>query len=135
MQGCCKIGMLRKLLSLALLAVLSLPLISAVTSANPESKLPPCCRRDGKHHCSMAMAGNDAMPETGSPAFKPAKAVCASYPVAKSSPASWAFLTAPAPQFAGPVTTVLQAVAQTEAHYRIAYNRSRQKRGPPSFHS
>jgi hypothetical protein len=127
--------MLRKLISLALLSILSLPLISAATSANPESKLPPCCRRDGKHHCSMAMAGNDVAPETGGPALKPVKATCASYPVAKSSPAVWAFLTAPAPSFAGPVTAELDAVAQAEARYRIAYNRARQKRGPPSSHS
>ena len=126
---------LRKLISLALLAVLSLPLISAVTSANPESKLPPCCRRDGKHHCSMTMAGNDAAPETGTPAFKPAKVACASYPVAKSSPATSAFLAAPSLALAGPMTTEIDALAQTEARYRIAYNRARQKRGPPSLHS
>jgi len=126
---------LRKLISLALLAVLSLPLISAVTSASPERKLPPCCRRDGKHHCSMAMAANDVAAETGGPALKPVKFACASYPVANSSPATSAFPAAPVPAVAGPVTTEIDAVAQTEARYRIAYSRARQKRGPPSSHS
>jgi hypothetical protein len=46
----------RRLLSLVLLAVFSLPLIlpALALGQGPDSNLPACCRRNGKHHCMMS---------------------------------------------------------------------------------
>jgi len=126
---------LRKAISIALLAVFSLPLISQLASATPESKLPPCCRRDGKHHCSMSMSGSTPATDNNAATVKPANVQCASFPTANSCPPVSVFLVAPVPASAQFAAAQLDAVAQTEARYRIAYSRTRQKRGPPSSHS
>ncbi len=83
----------------------------------------------------MAMAGNDVAPVAVSPAFKPVKRPCASYPAAKSLPAIEAFLPAPATGSLALVLREASGIAQTEARYRMSYNRTRQKRGPPSLHA
>jgi hypothetical protein len=52
----------RRLLAISLLLLFSFPLVSPLLalSANPETNLPACCRRDGKHHCQMNMQRSSA---------------------------------------------------------------------------
>jgi hypothetical protein len=45
--------MARRITSAILFAAITLPLWVAVLFTDPGSKLPACCRRDGKHHCAM----------------------------------------------------------------------------------
>jgi len=44
---------MRRPVSISLLAVLSWMLIVPFFGSDPETSLPPCCRRHGKHHCMM----------------------------------------------------------------------------------
>ena len=118
------------MIAFCLLVIFSLPLISADWFVDTQSKLPPCCRRDGKHGCSMmpkatATAGSLAVMATGNK--------CPLYPSAQASPAhSDGFVlsdsSAPVPLASGP-----RSVAQTEARYWVSFSRTRQKRGPPSL--
>ncbi len=130
------ISLLRKILSILLLAVFGLPVVSPLfaLSRNGATRLPACCRRDGKHHC---MAG---IPERGQLTGRPAQVsapadkcpYCPSGPVATHNE----LLAAPIGNavFASLVGHS-SGVAQTESMRRISRDRSRQKRGPPVFPS
>lgn len=114
--------------------VLSFPLISPLLSApRPEAKLPPCCRKDGKHACGMIPKA-EAPPSPGEAAIKARKTACPLFPAAQSTPAMVkADVAVPRHTLAVLVHTVRIAAEQAEAQYRISFSRSCQKRGPPSF--
>jgi hypothetical protein len=84
---------MRRLLSIALVALLGLPSVMALLPGSDEARLPACCRRDGAHHCAMSAAMMARMMEYDSraPGFS-APSHCPFYP-AHASPAT-------APQFA-----------------------------------
>jgi hypothetical protein len=71
--------MLRRMLTFALLIAFGLPLAAQVlgTLTDPDSRLPACCRRHGKHHCAMPV-GEAA--SSSDPAFQAPP--CQSYPTA-----------------------------------------------------
>jgi len=118
-----------------LLVVLSLwgaPVLSALTSRSAEDRLPACCRRGGKHHCAMQM-----MMDSGSgPAFAAPPQHCPFYPKGVLPGPTRLSLFVPA-QVAAFFFAAVQShpafAAQTETLYRIAFDRSRLKRGPPSL--
>jgi hypothetical protein len=104
----------------------SLLILPAFASSN--STMPVCCRKEGKHRCMMHRAepiGSGASVAT----------IAAKCPCAAQATVAWQ------PQFSP--STIRQAIfaglvshpavaPQTEASYRVSYDRSRQKRGPPS---
>ena len=61
--GCLDRGM-RRLLAIALLVLLGMPLASSMlalgTGSVSEANVPICCRRGGAHHCALAEAASDA---------------------------------------------------------------------------
>lgn len=92
-----------------------------------DRKLPPCCLSNGKHHCTLAKT------EGGSsgPAFQPGR--CPLYGGEQAMP--------PLPTAATPKlpAAIFEAVLsypaahpQTAALRRFSFDRSGQKRGPPS---
>jgi len=100
--------------------------------ADPESNLPACCRRDGKHHCAMMdMAG--MAQDDGEAYWKSAPQKCGQFPKAGASLCS----AKTGPQRTSETGRVVSndptVVAQTEVFYRISHSRSREKRGPPSL--
>src|SRR5262245_49868597 len=101
-----------------------MPLVSLQTEAN----LPKCCRRDGKHQCSMkGMTGSGT-------AIQSVGKKCPLYPAGKASPAlAKTGVTIPPYVTAAPVATLVASIEQTEARYRVSYSRASQKRGPPAF--
>jgi hypothetical protein len=122
---------MRRALASFLLAVLSFPLIAPILCANPGSNLPPCCRRDGKHRCAMAMAAMETESSSG-PAFRAVQARCPYYPATAPIPSErnaallkdasaifTSLLSHPAVQVSG------------ETRCRVSFSRSHQKRGPP----
>ena len=124
---------MRKLVAILLLAVFGLPLALPLLAQGgiEDAGLPACCRRNGAHHCAMSMAQRSQTP-AGAPAISaPAERCpyCAQAP-ATVHPESLTPGTADA-IFADLVSH--PAVhAQTESRWRIARDRSRQKRGPPA---
>lgn len=56
------ITVLRKLLSILLLLAFAVPLATPLLAAmqDDDAHLPPCCRRHGKHRCSMGMMASSS---------------------------------------------------------------------------
>jgi hypothetical protein len=70
---------MRRGLPLFLIALLGLWPLAGLTAASDESRLPPCCRRHGAHHCAMAMAARARLRPTAVPLLE-APATCPNYP-------------------------------------------------------
>jgi hypothetical protein len=124
---CCSIDSLRRLLAILLAALFTLPFVTPLLAQSREANLPACCRRAGAHHCQMA-----AIPTTGThllahnsccPLYP--RAITSTHPNPLANPAAQTDLT--------PVNTRPNAIPQTESRRRIARERTRQKRGPPTF--
>jgi hypothetical protein len=124
---------LRRLLSILLLAVFGMPFISPLfaMTAKAESNLPACCRRNGKHHCTMGVTVRSRLTNQ-SPEFQAPLEKC------PYCPASVAVVHCDT--FGPPTHQAIFAeliahpagTAQTESKLRISRSRSRQKRGPPA---
>jgi hypothetical protein len=115
----------RRVLAVALLGLFSFSLIApAVFASEPESRLPACCRRLGKHHCAMdAEAGSSP-----GPSMQPSWCRLFAGSAVKSLPV------------AGLLTAVRASIAMvsapayrpsTNAPYQVSYRSTCQKRGPP----
>jgi hypothetical protein len=119
-----------------LLAAFSVPLIGALIgpallASEVESKLPSCCRRDGKHSCGMASTSSREAEPSG-PLLRAAR--CSQFPGAKVAPSQ------SAPGVIGNTHGISAAVvsqpaahAQAEILFHVSYNRAGQKRGPPAL--
>lgn len=118
---------MQRLLAVLLAVSFSFPLMIPFLSASPDDQLPPCCRRDGKHGCGMKKKSSASTGLT----VKSSNDTCPLYPVAKSTPIGDR-IQPPAPRgFAITLIAAAPLAAQMEVRYRISFNRSSQKRGPP----
>jgi hypothetical protein len=128
------IWLVRKLLSILLLAFVGLPAISPffASTTQDEASLPACCRRNGKHHCMMSMGERQKLADSQGPQFAAPMDKCPYCPsMATLVTGSSLFLPPSANAgFAGLVSHPA-GIAQTESKLRISRTRSRQKRGPP----
>jgi hypothetical protein len=120
----------RRLLAISLLALFALPFALPLFGANAaEAELPVCCRRNGKHHCEMM---REMAAQQGSSMSTVGERCPYSFaPPAIVVPAVYA-PSASASIFAG-IVRHPAAAAQTEAQFRISFDRARQKRGPPNI--
>jgi hypothetical protein len=123
---------LRKVLAIALLAIFGMPLFAPlVASAAPgEANLPACCRRNGKHHCSMNMRGDSFLADQA-PAWHAPLEHCPYYPAQTTTSPSNTFAMTAAPAIFAELVSHPALHAQTESKRRISRDRTRQKRGPP----
>lgn len=129
--------MLRRLFSILLFWATLLPLIAPLlsTGAMAESTLPACCRRDGTHHCAMSSSAhammlgetNDSAPRISAP---PEQCPYRQHSLAAAH--LQVFTPASAATHAAFLLRAPSASAQAECLRRISFDRSRQKRGPPS---
>jgi len=118
----------RRALASLLVALFSLPLILPLLRADVASSLPSCCRREGKHRCSM---DSKSKYQEG---LSPIQPKCSNYPATIAIRGDWnvAFLKNPQSVCAS-LLHYSSTPAQTEAKYRVSFSRSRQKRGPPAL--
>ena len=123
---------LQRICAFLLTVTFSLQLLASLLSAEPESKLPACCRRDGKHACSMMMKSPSAS-TAGNVSITRKKTSCPFYPTGKSVPASDRVVVDPVyPANWAPPSIVVDVAEQMEVRFRISFSRATQKRGPPS---
>jgi hypothetical protein len=122
--------LLRRLLSIALMAVVGLPLFAPFFGWKSESSLPACCRRAGMHHC---MAMSDSMSSMSDDHSHFASNETCPYRSATLFVAQHSDAVLPADVIFANLTAHPAVQAQTEAVWRIARDRSRHKRGPPSL--
>lgn len=120
------------LLLFAFCSLWSAPLLAA--SSYSSENLPACCRRNGRHHCMMRMMteyelSNQPGRHVSAPFEK-----CPFFPKGLL-PAMTQGHVAALPSggmFHAELLRHPACTAQVEAQYRISFDRSRQKRGPPT---
>jgi hypothetical protein len=121
-------AVVRRALAAVLLVLFSFSLIpSSAFASDPESRLPACCRRNGKHHCVIATEGSSASPALHA-------APCLVFPGAKAIPASPMPGVVPARTASGfsPPVRSVDALAN-EALLPMLFRALPQQRGPPEF--
>jgi hypothetical protein len=130
------IQILRRLLSILLLAVFGLPLVSPLfaLSTMGATRLSACCRRDGKHHCMGKMVDRGNLTQSRTQFTAPAEK-CPLCPFALVATHSELLALPVADAVFASLVSHPAGVAQTEPMWRISRDRSRQKRGPPVFSS
>jgi hypothetical protein len=115
------------MMALTVAFLIGLPLFASFLPFNAATTLPVCCRRSGQHHCMGAMpesAATDQGPAVVAPR-------CPRFPAASLLPQTLAFVAYDANSTGIDLFVRPAALPQAEARYRIAFARSRQKRGPP----
>ena len=118
----------RRLLSTVLLLLFSLPLISPVLAltASSDANLPACCRRNGAHHCTMKVPPAAGISLSSIPQH------CPAYPavVTQFRHSDLSFQTASL--IFAEIVSHPAIKLQTQARARVALDRARQQRGPPT---
>ena len=129
--------MRRRVLSILLFWATLFPIVAPAlpTGALGKSTLPACCRRGGKHHCEMSPEARALlMHEDNGSARISAKPEQCPYRQRSLAASHLQTLTSgAAPTHATCSLHEPSAAAQAECLLRISFDRSRQKRGPPSL--
>lgn len=123
---------MRRALSFALLLLFSLPLILPLLAitAGSEANLPACCRRNGAHHCIGKMQPAKSSESGTSLSGIPQR--CPAFPAAITQ-ARHSDLPFQSPSLIFAEIISHPAIKpQTQARARVAFERSRQQRGPPT---
>jgi hypothetical protein len=124
---------MRRLIGITLLLLFSSPLISPLLAltASTAANLPACCRRNGAHHCMMNMQQAESSSSGINVSTIPQK--CPSYPAAVTSVQHGDLSLHTASLIFAEIVSHPSVKTQTQARARVALDRSRQKRGPPSY--
>jgi hypothetical protein len=127
---------MRRVPAILLVVLFSYSLMAPALLVDDESNLPACCRRDGKHHCGMMaqdMAGTEPAPSSG-PAADALRAKCPFFPNGGATlPHSGTALLAAAQTSGISIAIRTSTPARSEAGYRLSFDRSHPKRGPPTL--
>ena len=124
---CCLI--MRRTIALALMMMFSLTLIAPLFGPDADANLPPCCRRNGKHHCMMRMVQRLS---DNQKAFTSVSEKCPCFPVSTCAVHSPTCKPEAGKQYYAEVVRHPSCGSQTKALCRISLLRSHQKRGPPA---
>jgi hypothetical protein len=125
-------GFVRRLVGITLLLLFSLPLISPLLAlaASSDVNLPACCRRNGAHHCVMKTQRTELSGPGTSLSAIPQR--CPAYPAMVTSARHGDLSFYTASLIFAEVVSHPSVKGQTDARARVALDRSRQKRGPPT---
>jgi hypothetical protein len=117
---------MRRLLAITIALLFGLSTAAPLFAIDAESSLPQCCRRDGRHHCASLEMGTQ-----GDSSHATIASRCPDWHKATAAPALTNFSPAEARSISTPLYAHPASAPQTMARYRVAFARSRQKRGPP----
>jgi hypothetical protein len=120
---------MRRTVAISLMMLFSWTLIAPFLVRDADANLPACCRRSGSHHCAMRMTGQLAVNQHR---LSTVAEKCPYYPLSVSPTNSHIYKAEVAGAFYAELVSHPAFAPQTEAHYRISFLRSHQKRGPPS---
>jgi hypothetical protein len=118
---------MRRILAIGLLLLFASAYVLPMVMSDAEQKLPLCCRRDGKHHCSMM----DHLPQSGETGVRILHVKCPCWPVGTVSSSRHNVFVSTAALIYGELLSHPATFSQTEVGYVISQTRSHQKRGPP----
>ena len=124
---------MRRSLSIFLILFFWLGPLAAILPVSDESRLPPCCRRHGAHHCAMAMrmAALMAQSASGKPFFT-APVTCPLFPGYTAAPVSTIPALAASPVRLPVLLAQPHSPAAGRAAARLSQIRTRAGRGPPA---
>jgi len=122
----------RRLITITLLLLFSLPLISPALAlaASQDANLPICCRKNGAHHCMLKMQA--AEPSGPGARLSATPQRCPAYPAVVTQIQHGDLSLHAASLIFAEIVSHPSVRTQTQARARVALDRSRQKRGPPS---
>ena len=126
---------MRRGLSIFLVLVFGLGPLAAALPASEESRLPPCCRRHGSHHCAMSMhlaAMQAAQAASGGTPLVSAPSHCPLFPDSATAPTTPVHALAAAPASLPMLLARPQSPAASPAAARLSQLRTRSVRGPPA---
>ena len=127
-----RLDLARRSLAIGLLGLFSALSVVPLILSDPQSNLPACCRRNGKHRCSMIEMEEPSASHSGVTAVPPR---CPLF--AKLAPPAYRIQHYPFTPLAFDESMVNQpsAPARAEVEHRISAMRAHHKRGPPRFPS
>jgi hypothetical protein len=120
---------MRRTIALALTVIFCWTLIAPVFGPGADANLPPCCRRNGKHHCMMRMMQRLGGSQKG---FTSVSEKCPCEPASACAVHSPVFKPEAGQRFCAQVVRRPACAPPTEALCRISFLLSHPKRGPPS---
>jgi hypothetical protein len=115
--------------AILLLAVFSFSLLIPAFNSDRDANLPACCRRDGKHHCSKSIGGDDF----NSGASFQANAKCPMHPGIVLPSISISGYVPPVASLAVPDNRRALPIGRYRTSFHILHARTHYKRGPPSL--
>jgi hypothetical protein len=114
---------MHRIVAMLLMAVLGISGAGAGVSADAAAKVPACCKRGGKHHCTSADSSSSG------PAVQSSR--CPSFPVAQSTPPVTIALSTARVAVVGLVVGE-RATAGSPIVFTPSFDRTDVSRGPPS---
>jgi hypothetical protein len=120
---------MRRTIALALTVILCWTLIAPIFGPGADANLPPCCRRNGKHHCMMRKMGQLSGNQKG---FTSVTETCPCQPASICAVHSPVFKPEAGSRFYSQAARRTAPAPRTEPQRRIAFLRSHPKRGPPA---
>jgi len=114
-----------------LILLFSLSLIGPAVFARTDSQVPECCRRDGKHRCSL---GQPAEQQPSGSEFRSIPEKCPFFPaVPVMSPHGKTGLARNRQSNSASLASQVVTQVRTKSLYRVSFCRSKQERGPPTL--
>ena len=120
---------MRRMIALALTMMFGWMLIAPIFGPDADANLPPCCRRNGKHHCMMRRMERLSGNQKG---FTSVSEKCPCLPASACAVHSPTYEPEAGERFYAEVVRHPAFAPQTKALCRISFLRSHPKRGPPS---
>jgi hypothetical protein len=118
---------MRRTIALALTLIFSWMLIAPAFGPDAEANLPPCCRRNGKHHCIMRMEQLSGKRK----GFTAVSEKCPCLPASACAVHSPIFHPETRQRFEAEVTRQPVRPALSAAFCRLCFLSGNPKRGPP----
>lgn len=117
--------------AIATLLLLLLPLCLPLIPPKGESSPPACCRRDGKHRCSVSSRSRTAVQDHAAPTVQTEGEFCRHRSLFFGTAASCAIAVPSRAAYANRPLLYSGAILQTLLRARVAEARNHHKRGPP----
>jgi hypothetical protein len=121
---------MRRGLAIFLILFYGLSPLAAALPASDESRLPPCCRRHGAHHCAMMMRMK-ALETSGKPFFT-APSTCPLFPGYAAALTAAIDALAATPVSLPVLLAQPHSPAASRAAARLSQIRTHAGRGPPA---
>jgi hypothetical protein len=115
----------RKVIAISL--VLLFASATALPLVNQESRLPPCCRVGGKHHCAMM----DRLLSDKNTSVRSPRERCPSWPTSTTVTSIRPYQPPSSALHAGEAVIHFLASSETSLGYVVSFNSTHLKRGPP----